>query len=164
MVLAVAVLAECLTPRALKVQAGRVEERDLQAAEQVAAASEQQFLNAVLATAWPQPLIGRLLVRRQRFAEPAHRAVEVLQLDLCDAVERIAAAPAFGGPIAAGDHQPMQHGEEHGPLDGELELATTQQRLEHLRDAQFLPQPAEDQRRSESHGVPGLDVVLSDGV
>ena len=54
----------------------------------------------------------------------------------------------------------MHHGQEHGPFDGELESATAEERFEHLRDAQFLPEPAEDQRRPESHGVPGLDVVL----
>ena len=42
----------------------------------------------------------------------------------------------------------------------ELELATAEERLEHLREAEFLPEPAEDQRRPESQGVPGLNVVL----
>jgi hypothetical protein len=30
--------------------------------------------------------------------------------------------PPLRGAIAARSHQPMQHRQEHGPLDGELEM------------------------------------------
>ncbi len=45
----------------------------------------------------------------------------------------------------------MQQGHEEGPLDGELELPVLQQSLQHLRQAELLPDPLEDQRRTDVH-------------
>ena len=39
-----------------------------------------------------------------------------------------------------------------------------EERLENVRDAQFLPEPPEDERRSESHGLTGLHAVVLCGV
>ncbi len=57
----------------------------------------------------------------------------------------------------------MQHGHAEGPLDGELELPVLQQSLEHLRQAELLPDPLEDQRRTDVHSRLRRDAFLACG-
>ena len=57
----------------------------------------------------------------------------------------------------------MQHGHEEDSLDGELELPASQQPLEHLRQAELLPDALEDQRRTDVHGRLRRDAVLAQG-
>jgi hypothetical protein len=74
----------------------------------------------------------------------------------------------LGGPVAARRHQPMQGGEEHGTLGGELELALAQQLGQHRLDAALPPQALKEQGGTDdaSTGGEGLAVGLSsqDGV
>jgi predicted ABC-type transport system involved in lysophospholipase L1 biosynthesis ATPase subunit len=44
----------------------------------------------------------------------------------------------------------VQDGQENGALDRELESAAAEQLLEHRPDAALLPQPAEQERRSDA--------------
>ena len=57
----------------------------------------------------------------------------------------------------------MQHGHEDRPLDGELELPVFEQSIEHLRQAELLPDPLEDQRRTDVHSRLCPDAVLAQG-
>ena len=57
----------------------------------------------------------------------------------------------------------MQHGHEKGPLDGELELPVLQQPLQHLRQAELLPDALEDQRRTDVHSRLRRDAFLAQG-
>ena len=54
----------------------------------------------------------------------------------------------------------MEDGEEDGPLDGELEVASLQQLLDDVLAAGLLPEPLEDQGRADVPGGDGREVAL----
>ena len=54
------------------------------------------------------------------------------------------------GAIAAGDEQAVQDRQEENPLQGKFETPAGQQSLDDLRDLQLVPQPPEDQRRTDA--------------
>ena len=68
-----------------------------------------------------------LLRRRQFLTEPGHGAVEVMQLQPRDAVDAVVLTPLLAGTVRAGHHQPVQHGQEDGTLDGKREAASGEQ-------------------------------------
>src|ERR1700730_1614299 len=80
-----------------------------------------------------------LLALRQLFAEPAHGPIKMMQLQFIYAVDAIIIAPMLAGPVGAGHHQPMQHGQEYRALDGELEAAPGEQALEYATTTAPLP-------------------------
>ena len=126
MVFAVAVAAQRLAAVALEVDRGGVEEHQVELAEQVAAAAEPGFLDQVLGAARAEGRGGALV--GQLLAEPGHGSIEVMQFQHLGAVDAVGVSPAFGGSVAAGGEQTVQHGQEDGPFDGELEAAVGQQR------------------------------------
>src|SRR5580658_3432062 len=103
------VLAEAVAARTLKIKRGGVEKNQAQFAEQVVAHGEQSLLDEILggprANAAPT-LVGELL------AQPAHGAVEMVQIEIGDAVDDQTMAPLLGGAVGAGVEQPMQYGKE----------------------------------------------------
>jgi hypothetical protein len=161
-VLAMAILADALAAMALKVERGGVKEHDLDIGKQVAAAAEQHFLDAVLDGARDEPTGALLPVGRQRLAEPAHGAVEVVQFKFVHAIEDIVALAAVGGAVAAGAEQAVQNGEEDGAFDGELEMALTQQFGKDRLTAGGLPEFLEDQGRPPAAGANDRDVIVLD--
>jgi hypothetical protein len=82
-----------LTAAALEVDAGRVEENDAQVDEEVSSPREQQFLNAVLDAARREWRGQCLLLAFNRFAEPSHHPVEMVQFQPLDSVDGIAPTP-----------------------------------------------------------------------
>ena len=83
-VLALAVVAEGVAAVAGEEQRGGVEEHQVERAEEVAASSEQFLLDEV----FDAPRRGRIgLAFPERLAEPAHRAVQMLQLEPFGAVD-----------------------------------------------------------------------------
>ena len=104
-----------------------------------------------------------LLVGRELLAQPGHGTVEVVQGQPVHAGDVIVGHPLLAGPVRAGDHDPVQHGGEDGPLDRKLEPALSEQILDHGPAAGLLPQPPEQQRRADALagkplGVAGLDL------
>jgi hypothetical protein len=140
-ILAVAALTHCLAAFALEVDRGGVKEHQLQLAEQVPVTREQRLLNPVLGAARAKGR-GSLLIR-QRLAQPGHRAVEVVQLKLLHTGDGIVLAPAFSSPVRARREQSMQHGKEDRPFHGELELAMSEQLVDHALTPALTPQPLE---------------------
>jgi len=55
----------------------------------------------------------------------------------------------------------VQHAEEDGPLDGELEAASLEQLLDHMLAAGHLPEPLEDQSRANVPDRDGRKPALS---
>jgi len=107
MVLAVAVAAEGLPAGTLEGQAGGVHEHRIEPAEQIAPVAEQPLLDEVLGAARGERRARILLLGRQRFAEPGHRPVEMMQLERLGAGDPIVLAPAIGRQIRAAAHQPV---------------------------------------------------------
>jgi len=62
----------------------------------------------------------------ERFPQPTHRAIEVLQVELVDVPQGVLAAPALGRSITAGGEQAVQHRNKHDPFQRELELEACQ--------------------------------------
>src|SRR5450759_5059372 len=136
--LAVAVLAERLAAPALEVQRRGVHEHNRQVAEQVAPASKQPFLDEVLDAAWNQRPPG-LLGRRQFLTKPDHRAIEMMQLQLIDAIDAVVVSPILASAVGARHHEAVQHGQEHRALDRKLEPAPGQQFFHHGATATVAP-------------------------
>jgi hypothetical protein len=105
----------------LEGQAGGVHEDHAEFGEQVAPAGKQLLFHAVLAAARRQRagcgLIG------ERFAEPSHGAVEMMQLKGLGAVDPVIGAPLLRRAVRARHKQSVEHRQEHRALGGKLELA-----------------------------------------
>ena len=54
-------------------------------------------------------------------AEPANGPIQMMELEIVASVDLIVSPPLLGGAVTAGVEEPVQDGEEDGPLDGELE-------------------------------------------
>jgi hypothetical protein len=96
-------------------------------------------------------------------AQPRHRPVEVMELQAVRAGDGVVRHPFLAGPVGAGDEEAVQHRDEDGALDGELEAAVGEQRLDHRPATGLLPQPAEQQRRTNppaDHTLGGAAVDL----
>ena len=68
--------------------------------------------------------------------------------------------PLVGGPIAAGVEEAVEDGQEDGPLDGELITATLEELSDHVLAAGLLPEPLEDQRRTDAAAGGGRELPL----
>jgi hypothetical protein len=121
MIFRVPALADGLASFALEVDRRGVEKHDVQIGEQVAAPREQRLLDEVLVGAGSERRGPVLLVFRKFLSQPGHGPVEVVQVQIADAFDGVVVLPLLGGTVAAGREEAMQHGEEDGPLDGELE-------------------------------------------
>ena len=109
-----------LAAPSLEGQAGGVHEDHAEFGEQVAPAGKQLLFHAVLAAARRQRagcgLIG------ERFAEPSHGAVEMMQLKGLGAVDPVIGAPLLRRAVRARHKQSVEHRQEHRALGGKLEL------------------------------------------
>ena len=72
--------------------------------------------------------------------EPGHGAVEVVQRQALAVRDGVVGQPLLAGPVRAGDHQAVQGGDEHRPLDRELEGARRQVALRARPGCRALPQ------------------------
>ena len=78
----------------------------------------------------------------QLVAEPAHRPVEVVELEVVASVDLVVLPPLVGGAVAAGGEEPVQDGEEDGPLEGELEAASLEELLGRRAGSRWPPRAA----------------------
>ena len=122
---------------------------------------EQSLLDYVFQAARCKWCAAVLLLGRQFFAQPRHRPIDVMQLEAIGAGDRIVLPPAIRRAIGAAAEQPVQHGEEHRPLQRKAVLAPTGKFLDHGAAAGLLPQPLEHQSRPDaSAGDPRRRVVI----
>ena len=103
MILAVAVTAQRLAAGAFEIEAGRVQEHQIEAGEQIAAMREQSLLDDILAAARREWRAAVLILRRELFAQPRHGAIEVMQIEPVDAGDPVILAPAIRSAIGAAD-------------------------------------------------------------
>jgi hypothetical protein len=71
----------------------------------------------------------------------------------------IVVAPVLAGAVGAGDHEPMQDGEEDGTLNGKLEAAISKQFLQHLATAGVAPKALEQQRQADALAGEGCNTA-----
>ena len=152
MVLGETAPSERLAARALEIEARGVHEHDVERGEQVAPAGEQLLLQNVLHAARRKRRRDILLIFGKLFAEPRHRAIEMMQLEALGAVDAIIFAPAVGGAVRAAAEQAVQHGQERRALKREVMLARARQAFDHVPAARLLPHPLEGQRRADAPG------------
>jgi hypothetical protein len=119
---------------------------------------EQRFLDEVLVGAGSERRGPVLLVFRKNLPQPSHGPVDLVQLQIANAVDGVVVLPLLGGAVTARREEAMQHGEEDGPLDGELEAPAFEQGRQDLVDRAGLPEPLEDQGRPDP-GAAGGDAV-----
>ncbi len=86
-----------------------------------------------------------------------------MQLQFTDAVDAVVVAPLLAGAIGAGDHEPVQNGEEDGAFDGKREVAIGEQLIENRAALGVAPQALEQQRRADAHAAEAGDAGLVDG-
>ncbi len=126
MILGVAVFRLKVSRLLLEVDRRGVEENELKIGEEIAAVSEQIFLDSVLDATRSERRFVRLLVLGQHLTQPGHGPVEVVELKRVTAVDPIIPPPFVRSSITAGYKKTMQHSEKDGPLDVKLEAATGQ--------------------------------------
>ena len=164
MVLGEAAPPERLAARALEIETGRVHEHQIERAEEVAPPREQLLLHDVLQAARRKRRGARLLVFGEFLAEPAHRAVEMMQVEALDALDPVVLPPAIGGAIRAARKQAVQHGEENRALQRKIMLARTGEALDDRAAARLLPQPFEHQGRPDPSRRARRRLAVGDGV
>jgi hypothetical protein len=94
-----------------------------------------------------------LLRRRQFFAEPGHRTVQVLQLQAVAAGKDVAPYPTQGSAITAGITEAVQHGDKDGPFDGEGKATLLDQGVDDGLAAGVAPEALENEGRSKATGA-----------
>ena len=151
-------MAQALAAAAFEVQRGGIEEDQTDLAEQIVAQGEQTFLDEVLGGSRRQAapaLVGEFL------AEPTHRAIEVMEVEVGDARDDHVVSPLLGSAVGAGVEQAMQDAQEDRAFEVELELAVLRQFLDHALAAGLPPQAFEGEGRAELAGgdLGGLAVV-----
>src|SRR3974377_2230114 len=100
MILSLGVMGDLLAALAFKIDGGRVEEDQVNRAEQIPALFEKFLLDAIFGTAWRlQNRSGWLLL--ERFAQESHGPVEMVQLERFGARQPIGLAPALRRSVAA---------------------------------------------------------------
>src|SRR6516162_8450035 len=132
-------LAQALAAVAFERQAGGVHEHHREIGKQITTALEQPLFDHILDATRRRGRPGGLL---DGLAEPRHRAVKMMQAQSLRTADVIVGHPRHAVPVGARDKQPVQGCHEHGTLDGKAELARHQQAIQHLADAELLPQPA----------------------
>ena len=125
MVLGKAASSERLAARSLEIEAGRVHEHEIERAEQIAPPREQFLLDDVLQATRREGRRAVLLIFGQFLAEPGHRPIEVMQVEVLDAIDPVILPPAVRRPIGAAAKQAMQNGEKHRAFEREVMLART---------------------------------------
>ena len=155
MIFGVPAPADGLAACSVKVDGSGAEENQIQAREQVLASREQRFLQQIFIRAWREGRGVSLLVFRQRFAQPSHGPVKMVQTQFADPRDGIVVFPFLGGAIATGGKQAMQHGEENRALDRKLEAAVFQQGKQNLVDRASFPEPLKNQGRADPGATSG---------
>ena len=119
-------------------------------AEQISTASEQRFLEDVFRAALAKGGCSDLLLVGQGLAEPGHGTIDLVQLDFFRTGNLVFLLPDLQArPITAWVEQPMKHRQEQDPFHGQIKPSPSQQPLDDLGKLQFVPQPAEDESRSD---------------
>src|ERR1700741_2108892 len=72
-----------------------------------------------------------------------------MELKRFGSLNEIVSSPTFSGSIAAAGKKPMQHGQINGPLNVKVVAASLEQRLNHLLNSAFFPEPPKDQVRPD---------------
>ena len=139
MVLGEAALSKGLAALSLEIEAGRVHEHQVQLAEQIAPAREQFLLDDVLQAARREGRGAVLLIFPLLLAEPSHRPVEVMQIEILDAIDRVILAPAVRRAIGATREQAMQNGEKHRAFERKTVFAGTGEVFNHCAAAGLFP-------------------------
>lgn len=157
-------LSKRLTARSLEIQAGRVHEHEVKLAEQIAPAREQFLFDDVLQAARCEQRGAVLLIFAQFFAQPGHRPIKVMQVEMLNAIDGVILAPAVGRPIGAAGEQAMQNGEKHRAFERKAVLAGTGDVFNHLAAASLFPQSLEDKGGPDPPRRIRRDGPLGDGV
>ena len=161
MILAVAALADGFASLSLEVDAGGVEEDQLEFSEQIEPVGEQPLLDQILGTSRSEWCLVRLFRAGQLLTEPGHGPVEMVELQSLTSFNLIILLPLVGGAITARVEETMKNCEEDGPLDGELIVAALEELTDHMLTAGLLPEPLEDQSRTNASAGVGREFPLS---
>jgi hypothetical protein len=87
-----------------------------------------------------------------------------MELQAVDTVNATVITPLLAGAAGAGHHQPMQDGEEDGPLEEKLKAAIGKKCLQDRAAAGVPPEPLERQRRTDTLPGKRWNAVLVDWV
>src|SRR5690349_19454944 len=140
-VFAVAVSAQSPTTRTFKIKAGCIHEYQVQTGEEISAMIKQSLLDQVLHAAWYERCTAILLLARQLFAEPCHRAIKMMQIKLFTAGDHVVLAPAIGCAVGAATNEPMQHCKENRSFQFKVVLAVSREFVDYRPTPALIPQP-----------------------
>ena len=124
-----AVLAQTFAAGALEPKTRRIEEGDRDGAEQRLAMPVERLLDR----------LGHAAAARIDGAQPGHRLIGMVEIELLGAGHAQTVAPFAGVAVGARDHQPVQHGEINRTLDIEGKPTVGEQALEHVAASRLGP-------------------------
>src|SRR5215204_5796366 len=142
--------AQRVAARALKGERGGVHEHDREIGEQIPVAGKQRLLDLVLDRARREGRRVVLALLGQFLPEPGHGAVKMMEGQAFGARDGIVLHPRRAVAVRARDEEAVQGGDEHGPLEGELEGARRQELLEHGPDPKPVPQAPKQKRSADA--------------
>ena len=97
-------------------------------------------------------------------SQPAHGAIQVMQLDALGPLDVEILFPPFCGAVASGIQQAVEHGEEDRPFHGKAPPSISYLALDCLRDSQLVPESIKDKGGTDGQGAVSLDGALSVGI
>jgi hypothetical protein len=138
-ILGIALGAERRTARAGETERRRIHENNRQLSEQVAPTLEQPFFDQVLDRARCERRRILLLLGRQFLAQPRHGPIQMMQRQFPGPGDLVVGHPLLAGTVRTRDHDPVQHGGEHGAFRRELERTAGKKIGDHGATAGFFP-------------------------
>ena len=160
MILAMATLTDGFSSLSLEVDTGGVEEDQLEFGEQITPVGEQPLLDQVLGTSRGEWCLVCLFRAGQLLTEPGHGPVEMVKLQSLTSFDLIILLPLVGGAVTSRVEETMKDREEDRPLDGELIVAALEELTDHMLTAGLLPEPLEDQSRTDAAAGVGREFSL----
>ena len=110
---------------------------------------EETLFDLILDAAGSERRCAVLVALAERFAQPSHRTIQLVQLQRFGSRQMVLFFPNQTGTVATAMEQAMHHREEYGPLDRKPKASSTRQPLKNLWDLPFTPQPLKNEFRSQ---------------
>src|SRR5664279_2440865 len=144
MVFGVAPLSDVST-LTLKVDAGGIEECQGQIGKEVPLFLEEFFFHEVFRAPRRKRGGEGLVLFRQYFTEPCHGTVEMVEVEIADALDAVLLLPFLGRAVGTGLREAVEDGEENRPLHGELEPSFPEKAGKYRVHAGCFPETTEYQ-------------------
>src|SRR5450759_2859579 len=114
--------------------------------EEILVPVEQLLFHDILGAAWRE---GMILLVFDLFPEKGHGAVEMMERQTLHPVDDVVPMPPVAGPGGTGREEPVQDRQENRSFYSKAEPPVREKTMKYPANPQFLPEPLEDEGRSD---------------